>query len=213
MRVKRRWLWLLGALLLPGMLAAQEVDVLGLFKGAALIRIDGEQKLLKPGDEFAGLRLLTADSDEAVVEINGERHTLGLATHISGSYSQADTREVRIPRNAALQYVTTATINGRRLRVLVDTGANMIAMNAATAASLGLDYRAGQPIQLTTASGVVPGWLVRLDSVDVGGIRVDYLEASVVEGAQPSMLLLGTNYLRHVGMREESGVLLLYREY
>ena len=64
---------------------------------------------------------------------------------------------------------------------------------------------------METASGSVPARLVNLQSVDVGGIRVDNVEATVVEGEFPSTILLGMTYLRHVRMQETGGVLSLSR--
>ena len=52
-----------------------------------------------------------------------------------------------------------------------------------------------------------------LDSVDVGGIRVDGVRASVIEGEHPRAILLGMTYLKHVEMREKNGVLQLSRDY
>ncbi len=90
---------------------------------------------------------------------------------------------------------------------------NVVAMNSGHAASLGIDFRAGTPAQVETASGVVEAWVVALQSVDVGGIRVDNVRATVVEGTHPTTILLGMTYLQHVQMNEKNGILLLSRDY
>ena len=59
----------------------------------------------------------------------------------------------------------------------------------------------------------MPAWQVQLDSVDVGGIRVNFLEATVLEGPQPELMLLGTSYLQHVHMQERDGILMLMRKF
>ena len=110
-----------------------------------------------------------------------------------------------------LQYQTSATINGRTVQVLVDTGANVVALNSGHARSLGVDYTAGAPGQVETASGSINAWIVTLRSIDVGGIRVENVQASVVEGDFPTTILLGMTYLRHVKMQEADGVLSLSR--
>ena len=193
--------------------ALADIEVLGLFKGAALLEVDGEQKLLKVGQQWKGVALLEADSRQAVADINGERMTLTVSTHIGTSFQVPETREVRVRKNSQRQYITTAEINGRRVKVLVDTGANIIAMNSATARAMGVDFTRGTPSRVATASGVVQAWSVTLDRVDVGGILVNHVQASVLEGSHPDIVLLGMSYLQHVEMREVDGVLSLISKY
>ena len=68
-----------------------------------------------------------------------------------------------------------------------------------------------QLLRVETASGKVNAWHVTLQSVSVGGISVDNVEATVVEGDYPSKILLGMTFLRHVKMEETDGVLSLSR--
>jgi aspartyl protease family protein len=112
-----------------------------------------------------------------------------------------------------MQYLTQAEVNGRRVQVMVDPGANVIAMNSSQARSLGIDYLSGAPSEVSTASGVVSAWMISLDSVNVGGIRVNGVQASVIEGGYPETILLGMTYLKHVQMQEKNGILLLSRDY
>ena len=75
---------------------------------------------------------------------------------------------------------------------------------------LGLDYQQrGQPMQVNTAGGVVPGWRLSLDRVKVGSIEVLGVEAAILAGGSPSEVLLGMSFLNRVGWREEQGVLRL----
>lgn len=193
--------------------AAAEVEVQALFTGAAMLKIDGHSKMLRAGQSHGGVTLLEADSRKAVVEINGQRQEVGVSQRISGTFTQPEQKSVRIPRDSLMQYNVQATLNGRLMQVMVDTGANVVAMNSAHARSLGIDFESGQSSQVQTAAGVVPAWIVTLDSLDVGGIRVDHVQASVVEGAFPATILLGMSYLKHVEMREKDGILLLSRSY
>lgn len=196
-----------------GVCFAAEVMVEGLFNNAAMLRIDGNRKLLRRGETFGGVTLVSATAEEAVVEVGGKRHSLGMSRRIGTTYQEPAGREVRIPRNPQLQYITFANINGRRMPVMVDTGANIVAMNVAHAVNLGIDYTAGQPSVVTTAGGVARAWQVRLDFVDIAGIRVDHVDASVLDGAHPRTILLGMTYLRHVKIEEDAGVLVLSRDY
>lgn len=191
--------------------SSSRIEVEALFTDAAVLKIDGERKMLKAGQSYKGVTLVAAHSRTATLEVDGETMELGTSRHIGTQYEAAESQVVSIPRDAMLQYQTSATINGRTVQVLVDTGANVVALNSRHAQSLGVDYSAGTPGRVETASGSISAWIVTLRSIDVGGIRVDNVQASVVEGDFPTTILLGMTYLRHVKMQESDGVLSLSR--
>ena len=186
-----------------------DMKVLGLFKGAALIEVDGQQKLLKPGQSWNGITLIEADAKKAIADINGERQTLTISQHITTNFTKPEGKTVLIRKDKNLQYITTAANNGRSTRVLIDTGANMVAISSTTAKAIGLKYEHGIPSKVITASGPVEAYQIMLDSVDVQGLRVDRIRASVLEGSYPELVLLGTSYLQHVEMSEKNGILML----
>jgi len=206
-------LLLAGILLLPAVARAQagSVTVEALLPNTAVLMINGQRKTLRAGTSFEGVTLISADANAALLEINGERQRLGLNRNITTNYVAPERRQLDIPRNDRMQYITTALINGRSIQVMVDTGANVVAMNARQAAALGVDYRAGVPSKLETASNIIDAWMVNLQSVEVGGIRVESVRATVAEGDYPSTILLGMSYLQHVELREREGVLSLSR--
>lgn len=191
--------------------AAPRVEVEALFTDAAVLRIDGQRKMLRAGQSYAGVTLLAAHSRSATLEVDGQSLELGVSRRIGTNYEASARQEVRIPRDAALQYQTTASINGRQVTVLVDTGANVVAMSSRQASALGVNYSTGLPGRVETASGMANAWLVNLASVSVGGIQVDNVQASVVEGDFPATILLGMTFLKHVKMQESDGVLSLSR--
>jgi len=213
--IKLRWLLCLAGLVISPLLWAQShgVEVQGLFKGAAVLKVDGQSKLIREGQSLGGVTLVKATSDAATVEINGERHVLGMSQRIASNYQVPESREVLIQRDTRMQYQTNATINGRKMRVLVDTGANIVAMNTSHARAIGLDPKSGELSRVETASGVVEARIVMLGSVDLGGIRVENVRASVMDGAHPVTILLGMSYLRHVEIHESGGVLSLSKAY
>ena len=194
---------------------AQSPDIVveALLPNTAVMQIGGTRLTLRAGQSHSGVTLISADSRQAVVEVHGQRQTLKLHQRVSGSYFAPDSRKVDIPRDARMQYRTLATINGRSTQVLVDTGANVVAMNAGHATALGVDYRSGQPSRMETAGNTIDAWTVSLQSVDVGGIRVENVRASVTEGNFPTTILLGMTYLQHVEMQEIKGVLSLTRSW
>jgi aspartyl protease family protein len=204
---------LVTTLLCPAAAQAQaaSVTVEALLPNTAVLMINGQRKTLKAGASFEGVKLLSADASVAVLEINGERLRLGLNRNITTKYVAPERRQLDIPRNDRMQYITTALLNGRSIQVMVDTGANVVAMNSRQATALGIDYKAGVPSKLETASSIIDAWMVNLQSVELGGIRVENVRATVAEGDYPSTILLGMSFLQHVEMRERDGVLSLSR--
>jgi aspartyl protease family protein len=187
------------------------IEVEALFTDAAVLRIDGQRRMLRVGQSFEGVTLVAAYSKTATLEFDGEPLVLGLSRRIGTNYQPAAEQVVRIRRDAMLQYQTTAMINGHSVKALVDTGANVVALNSIQARAIGIDYRTGIPARVETASGSVEAWMVTLGSVSVGDIRVDNVRASVVEGEFPGTVLLGMTFLKHVKLQEGNGVLSLSR--
>lgn len=92
-------------------------------------------------------------------------------------------------------YWADAEIDGRAVRVMVDTGASVVALTRADAARLGLSLTdADFSSTVVTASGPVRAAPVELRAVAVAGARVDAVEALVVEDGLPHSLL-GMSYL------------------
>lgn len=100
-----------------------------------------------------------------------------------------------IPKAADGHYWAEARIDGRAVRVMIDTGASVIVLTPADAARLGLDLDADDfKASVVTASGPVRAAPVQLGVVSVAGARVDRVEALVVENGLPYSLL-GMSYL------------------
>lgn len=92
-------------------------------------------------------------------------------------------------------YWADAVIEGRAVRVMVDTGASVVALTREDAARLGLKLTAEDfSGAVVTASGTVRAAPVELQAVAVAGARVDRVEALVVEAGLPHSLL-GMSYL------------------
>lgn len=204
---------MLAVLWLPLSVLATEVEVKGLFGGSALLKIDGEQKLLKAGRSFGGVTLISASSKGAVVEIDGERHQLGLSRRISSSYTPSSINQVHLQPGRGGHYITPARIDNKPVSVMIDTGATSVAMSLPQAKALGIDYRNGRLVPISTANGYVNGYVVNLRSVTVGTVTVENVEALVNVGNFPDIILLGNSYLSRVKMFRENGVLVLQSQY
>jgi len=199
----------------PGVQAAPDVRVVGLFKDRAVVIIEGKQRVLRVGQSSPeGVKLIAADSESALLEYEGEEFRGMLDGRVSTRSKPPATEEVQIWRNSQGMYATTGSINGLPVSLLVDTGATQVAMNAAQARRLGIDYRViGRPAAITTASRLEPAWAVTLDSVKVGDIELSNVEGVVLEGAQPQTVLLGMSYLGRLDIRNDGHLLTLQRKY
>lgn len=206
-------LFSLAVLQSPRLIAQGQIHVEALMPGMVVLTIDGQRHTLRRGATTAGVTLVDADAEKAILEIGGEQRRLGVSDRVSGAFTAPGVRQIDIPRNDRMQYQTTATINGRRIPVLVDTGANIVAMNATQAERLGIPPGTGQATRVETAGNTLIGRSVQLDSVDVGGIRVDNVRATVLDGEYPRMILLGMTFLEHVNLQERNGILSLSREW
>jgi len=195
--------------------AAPDVRVVGLFKNRAVVIIEGKQRVLRVGQTSPeGVKLVAADSESALLEYQGEEFKGMLDGRVSTRTRPPATEEVQIWRNSQGMYATTGSINGFPVSLLVDTGATQVAMNAAQARRLGIDYRViGEPAAITTASRLEPAWAVTLDSVKVGDIELSNVQGVVLEGAQPQTVLLGMSYLGRLDIRNDGRLLTLQRKY
>lgn len=185
------------------------IQVIGLFKHTAIVNIDGQQRLLKIGDESPeGVSLVDSNAEEATLAYRGRMQTLALSRQINTQFTAIEKKQFAVRRDLYGHYKTDGYINGKKVHMLLDTGASFMAMNSSHAQRLGINYvKTGQRHQVATASGLVDAFSVVLDKVEVGGIEVRNVRGSVVEGAFPRDILLGMTYLNHVDMRETAGIM------
>jgi aspartyl protease family protein len=187
-----------------------DVEAKMLAQGSAILMIDGNQHMLREGNKSPeGVLLVSADGKQAVIEIEGKRKTISLSRGIVNQFKAADKTEIRIASGQGGHYQTKGLINGMPVDFLVDTGATSIAMNYIEANRLGIDYRAGTPIAVSTANGTITAFLVTLSSVSVGNIVIHQVPAAVSSTDSPSIILLGNSYLSKVDFKIDQGVLVL----
>ena len=122
-------------------------------------------------------------------------------------------RRVAIDADARGHFLVDATVNGRTVAVVVDTGATTVALTAETARRLGIhlaqsDYRA----PISTANGVVAAAPVVLDEIRLGGITVRNVAAMVVPGNALEVNLLGMSFLGRLTKFEVGGGQLVLTE-
>lgn len=191
---------------------ATSVSVVGLFKDKAIVSIDGgKPRTLSAGQTLQGVKLLAADSGSATLDVNGTRRTLGMGQSFAGGAS--DTRQsVSLTADGRGHFTAAGSVNGYPVTFLVDTGATSVAINAAEARRLGVDYKAGQAVGVQTAAGLVKAWRVTLNTVKVGGISVNQVEGLVVETGL-SIPLLGMSFLNRMEMKRDGQTMTLTQRY
>ncbi|MHB8455091.1 MAG: retropepsin-like aspartic protease family protein [Acidiferrobacterales bacterium] len=195
--------------------AVDDVSLYALFQGKAIVLVNGKQHLLNAGEVSPeGVKLISTDtgSNEAVVDVGGKREVLKLGVIIS-RYQSASEPTVTVYAGAGGVFHTDGSINGFPVTFLVDTGANIVALNVALARKIGLDYSDGQPGVAKTASGYVRDYNVELDSVRIGGIVMRNVDASIIDGPQPDTPLLGMSFLSNLEMRRDGDKMELTQKY
>jgi aspartyl protease family protein len=193
-------------------LAIENINVLGLFKDKAIIKVDGKQHVLSVGEKAVdGIILIRANSRKAILEIDGVRDTYTLGVHIGGKYKNSSySRISTIAPDEQGMYWVNGSINGFQVVFVVDTGATMISMNKHQAKRIGLNYKLeGKESMSSTASGLSKIYIMKLDKVRVGDIEVRDITAAVHDSDFPQFTLLGNTFLSRVNMKREGKILLL----
>lgn len=204
-------------LLLPLAAPAADVNVIGLFSGKAVLVIDGgKPRTMAAGDiSPEGVRLISATSEAAVVEIGGRRQTLAPGQNGYAAAARPDSKaaSVILTADSRGHFVTTGTINGNTLQFLVDTGATAITLSSSDARRLGINYLAGSRSHTQTANGIVPVYKVKLDTVRVGDITANNVDAVVIEGDALPVALLGMSFLNRMEMKRDGLTMTLIKRY
>lgn len=103
----------------------------------------------------------------------------------------------------------TFRINGQAVSGLIDTGATYVAMNATTARRLGVTPSRSEFVYpVKTANGVTEAARTTLARIEIGGIRIEDVDAFVLEDAAISETLIGMSFLKKLdSYRVRNGVL------
>lgn len=109
-------------------------------------------------------------------------------------------RRVTLEADARGHFETEATINGKTVPVLIDTGATSVALRHEDVGRLGLrppmpsDYT----VPIATANGTARAARVVLDEIRIGSVRVRRVEALVMPERLLGTNLLGMSFIRRL---------------
>ena len=205
----------LGTLVVGAAALAQTVSMSGAFTDKALLMIDGAPRTVAVGSTVQGVKLLSVNANAAIVEVQGKRVslTLGAAQVSLGRAAGAgDASRIVLSAGPGGHFMSAGAINGKAVRFMVDTGASLIGIGQPEAEALGIDFRKGQRGTAGTATGSVPAYLVSLASVQVGEVTLYNVEALVIPGSLP-YVLLGNSFLNRFQMQRDSDVMTLTRRF
>lgn len=194
--------------------AAQDVALVGLIgdKAAVLAVGGGNPKTVRIGQKWNGVTVVAVDRGQATVEVDGRRRVLLIGQHYRATDPRSERQSVTLAADPRGHFFSEGAVNGNPVRFLVDTGATTIALPAAEAMRLGLDYRKGRASFSNTAAGVVPIYVITLDTVRLGPIELNGVEASVIERGL-DVALLGMSFLNRVEMKRDGDVMTLTRRF
>jgi len=110
--------------------------------------------------------------------------------------------EVVLKRGLDGHYRSEALINGEKVDVLVDTGATGVAISQSIADKLNL--KSIDAIRTNTANGDSVGYMVRLNSIKLGGVEAKNVSAMIAPGLEGDVLL-GMSFLGRMDVRLYKG--------
>jgi aspartyl protease family protein len=192
---------------------AADISVVGLFPNKAVLVVDGgTPKTYSVGATIAdGMRLTSVNDAGATIEGNGKREMIAIGEHVNRN-APSGRASVTLNADGRGHFIAQGQINGGMVRMLVDTGATMVALPASDAVRLGVNYKNGRPGYVSTANGTAPTYLVKLDTVKVGDIELHQVDALVQEQGL-SVILLGMSFLNRTEMRREGEQMVLSKRF
>jgi aspartyl protease family protein len=210
--------WLRFASIVLGLVAyggayALDVKVVGLFPNKAVVQIDGGSlQTVSVGQKTReGVLLVSVEGNGATFEVDGKRLAVGLGSARMGSSSATASAKITADENG--HFMTDGTVNGIPVRFAVDTGATFISLPANEARHLNLDYRKGDRVLMGTANGVAPAYRLKLDTVRVGEITLNNVDAVVMEKDGPPIVLLGMSFLSRMNMNRDGEIMTLTKRF
>ena len=199
---------------LPFAVQGADVALAGVIGARAVLVIDAgaPQTLAVGARSREGVKLVALRDEIATVEVDGRRKTLRLgehAVHVKGGHQAA---RLQLQADSQGHFVSRGRINGIEVNLLVDTGATFVSLGRSDAKRIGLDYTKGERGLTATANGTVPVWRMRLDTVELGGMTLHNVDASVHESELP-LVLLGMSFLNRTQWQRDGDKLILQKRY
>jgi aspartyl protease family protein len=188
-----------------------EIQVVALFKNTAVLNIDDHRTILRVGGKRQhNLRLLAANSEKAVFDVEGRRVEMALSQSngIRTDLPVSGGHQAQLISNGGL-YSVTGSIDGQLVDFVVDTGASYVTMSADQARRLRLDFSQARKVMMNTANGKTTAHVFKVKSIRVGSIELHNVEAAVMQNISNAKILLGMSFLNQVEMKHGPGLMVL----
>ena len=199
---------------LPFAVQGADVALAGVIGARAVLVIDAgaPQTLAVGARSREGVKLVALRDEIATVEVDGRRETLRLGEHAIHVKGWQEAVRLQLQADSQGHFVSRGRINGIEVNLLVDTGATFVSLGRSDAKRIGLDYTKGERGLTATANGTVPVWRMRLDTVELGGMTLHNVDASVHESELP-LVLLGMSFLNRTQWQRDGDKLILQKRY
>ena len=108
-------------------------------------------------------------------------------------------RRAVLHRNGQGHYGGSFTLNGQAIEGMIDTGATYVALNESTAREIGITLEPRDfTLTVETANGRTKAARAKIDSIAIGQIREEGVEAVVLPDAAMPQTLIGMNFLNRL---------------
>lgn len=199
--------------LISSAVSAVDLGLAGVLGSKALLVFDGgEPRAVAVGQTVDGVRLVSIQGEQIVVEADGKKRSLRVGQHAQGVTSEQGSGKITLYADSLGHFYATGTINSGSVRFLVDTGASMISLGADDARRLGIDTRSGTVGTSETANGRARVVRVKLNTVRIGDITVHNVDALVHE-SDMKVALLGMSFLNRMEMQRDGNTMTLKKRF
>lgn len=115
--------------------------------------------------------------------------------------------EVVLTRSRSGHYMANGFINGYDVTFLLDTGATLVSIPEHLAHRMNL--KKGRRLPVQTANGAISVYRTMLDSVRLGAIELQGVEANINPRMTSNEILLGMSFMKHLDMLQQGNELIL----
>lgn len=193
--------------------AAQDVGLAGVMGSKAMLMINGgEPESVAIGQSLEGVKVVSIQGDQVVIDIAGKKRPLRVGQHAIGASLGGGSGKIVMTADAQGHFVTSGSINGASVRFLVDTGATMISLGASDARRMGLDFNRGLKGMSQTANGQAPVSKIQLDTVRIGDVTLHNVDALIHQSEMP-VALLGMSFLNRMEMQRDGNTMTLKKRF
>jgi len=187
-----------------------KIQVVGLFKNAAILQINDVRKMFRVGDNKAGIELYEANSERAKIKVAGKVMVLSMAENMPVKVGLPGGSDIQAHLlSSGGMFNVTGSINAKVTEFVVDTGATYVTISSAYAKRLQIDYSKAKKLMMNTANGKATAYIVTVKSVRIGGIEIKNVKTAVMHGLSSKKVLLGMSFLSQVEMTQKNGVMVL----